>query len=84
MSEVYPGPCQTSKMKRFVKTVNNFWPLAITAQHSILDIWQGSEYAPAMIELSLSSPWFLEKVVPDLYFCFFLFFYQSCEVVRIL
>ena len=38
MSEVYPGLCQTSKMKRFVKTVNNFWPLAITAQHSILDI----------------------------------------------
>ena len=56
MSEVYPGPCQTSKMKRFVKTVNSFWPLAITAKHSILDIWQGYEYPPAMIELSLSSP----------------------------
>ena len=45
MSEVYPGPCQTPKMKRFVKTVNTFWPLAIATKHSILDIWQGSEYA---------------------------------------
>ena len=56
MSEVYPGPCQTPKMKRFVKTVNTFWLLAIATKHSILDISQGSEYALAMIELSFSSP----------------------------
>ena len=38
-------PCLTSMMKRFAKTVNDFQQLAIFAKRSIIDVWQGSEYA---------------------------------------
>ena len=32
-------------MKRFAQIVNDFWPLGIFAKRSILEVWQGSEYA---------------------------------------
>ena len=38
---MYSVPCQTSKMER------RFSPLTIFAKRSILDVWQGSEYASA-------------------------------------
>ena len=38
ITEVYPGLCQTSKIKRLAKIVNNFKPLTIFAKHSILDV----------------------------------------------
>ena len=41
--------CQESITKRFAKTINSFYPLTIFAKCSILDVWQSSEYAPAMI-----------------------------------
>ena len=34
-------------MEHFEKTVDCFEPLAIFAKRSILDVWQGSEYASA-------------------------------------
>ena len=43
--EVYSEPCQTSKIEHFVKIVNDFQPLSIFAKRSILDIWEGCEYA---------------------------------------
>ena len=44
-SEVYSEPCQTYKMKRFMRTANNYFqPLIIFAKSSILDIWHVSEY----------------------------------------
>ena len=43
--EVYSEPCQTFKMDQFPKLVNSWKPLAILTKSSILDIWQGSEYA---------------------------------------
>ena len=36
--EVYLDPCQTSKMKYFVKIVNGFYPLTILSKSSILDV----------------------------------------------
>ena len=39
------GPRQTSKMKVFEKIVDGFQLITIFAKSSILDIWQGSEYA---------------------------------------
>ena len=45
LSEVYSDSCQISKMKRFAKIFNSFEPLTIFTKHSILDIWQVSEYA---------------------------------------
>ena len=39
--------CQTSKMKCFAKIVNGWKPLTIFAKRSILDTYQGSEYASA-------------------------------------
>ena len=41
MSEAYSEPCQICKMECFVKIANGF------AKLSILDVWQGSEYASA-------------------------------------
>ena len=38
-------PYQTSKMKCFAEIVENKNSLNILAKHSILDVWQGSEYA---------------------------------------
>ena len=34
--------------ERFAKLVNGFKPVTIFAERSILDIWQGSEYAYKM------------------------------------
>ena len=42
-SEVYSEPCQSAKMDLFAKTVNGFQPL--TTLSSILDVWQGFQYA---------------------------------------
>ena len=44
-TEAYSEPCQTSKIESFAKIVNGFMPLTIFAKRSILDVWQGSEYA---------------------------------------
>ena len=41
----YSESYQTSKMERFVKTVNGFYPLTGSAKRSILDVWHGSKYA---------------------------------------
>ena len=45
MAETYSEPWYTSKMELLVKIVNSFQPLPISPKSSILDIWQGSEYA---------------------------------------
>ena len=37
-TEAYPEPCQTSKMERFAKIVNDFYPLTIFTRRSILDV----------------------------------------------
>ena len=37
----------TYKMERFGKIIEGFEPSTIFAERSILDIWQGSEYASA-------------------------------------
>ena len=37
-----------SKMEHFAKIGNGFYPLTIFAKRSILDIWQGSEYASGL------------------------------------
>ena len=47
-SEAYSEHCQTSKMERFEKIIEDFEPLTIFAKRSILYVWQGSEYAPAV------------------------------------
>ena len=47
-SEAYSEPFQTYKMERFAKIVNNFQPLTIFTNRSILDIWEGYEYAYVM------------------------------------
>ena len=43
--ETYPEPFETSKMECFAKIVNEFYTLTVFTKRSILDIWQGSEYA---------------------------------------
>ena len=40
---MYSEPHQTPKKKRFEKNVGGLW--VIFAKYSVLDIWQGSEYA---------------------------------------
>ena len=40
--------CLTSKMKLFPKIVKSEKPFTIFAKTSILDVWQGSEYAPEL------------------------------------
>ena len=37
--------CQTPKMELFAKLVKNEKPLTIFVKTSMLDVWQGSEYA---------------------------------------
>ena len=44
-SEANSQPCQTFKMELFARIVKNWNPFTICAKASILDIWQGSEYA---------------------------------------
>ena len=41
--------CPTSKMDRFAKIVNSIQQLTILAKHSVLDVWQVSEYASVHI-----------------------------------
>ena len=50
--EVYTKPCQIFKKKCFAKIINGFLPLSIFAKRSILDIWEGSEYAPGTVSTS--------------------------------
>ena len=38
MSEAYSVPCQTSKLELFAKIVNNFQPLTIFEESSILNV----------------------------------------------
>ena len=45
----------------FNKKVNGFYPLTIFAKHSILDVWQGSEYASGLLKL-LCRGWIQGKV----------------------
>ena len=54
----YLEPCQTSKMERFVKTVNDSMLLTIFAKGTILDVSQGSEYA-SVYEFN----WFIAIVI---------------------
>ena len=46
VSQVHSEPCETSKMKRFVKIVNgfNFQSLTIFVKRFILNVCQGSKY----------------------------------------
>ena len=46
-SEAYSEHCQIFKMERFEKKIEGFEPLIIFAKRSILNFWQGSEYASA-------------------------------------
>ena len=43
--------CQTSEMECFTKKVNNFYPSTIFAKHSILYVWQSSEYSSGLLKL---------------------------------
>ena len=43
--EEYLEPCRTFKVKHFAKKVNSFLALTNFKKHSILDLWQGSEYS---------------------------------------
>ena len=57
MPEAYSEYFQTSKMEPFAKTVN-----AVFAKISILDIWQGSEYASGCLTvLEKESRYFLNQ-----------------------
>ena len=40
-----PSPVNHPKMQIFVKVVNDFQSSTVFAKSSILDVWQGSEYA---------------------------------------
>ena len=51
----YSEPCQTSKMERFTKIVNCLKSLTIFVKRSILDVWQGSEYAYAIYCIKMIS-----------------------------
>ena len=55
-SEAYSEKYQTSKMERFVKTVNGVKLLIIFAKRSILDVWQGCEYASLLVK-SFDNVW---------------------------
>ena len=46
-NEGYSEHCQTSKMELFEKIIENFESLTIFEKRSILNVWQGSEYASA-------------------------------------
>ena len=67
-TEAYSEPCQIFKMDHFVKIVNDKKALAIFAKHSILDVWQDSEYASDQwpIFKSYIEPWiFAIKYFPE-------------------
>ena len=44
------NPVKISKMECLTKWANSFQPLFF-AKHSILDVWQGSEYASGLLKL---------------------------------
>ena len=44
-SEAYSEPCQISKIEAFAQIVNGFQFLTILAKSSILNVWQGYEFA---------------------------------------
>ena len=46
-NEGYSEHCQTSKMELFEKIIENLESLTIFEKRSILNAWQGSEYASA-------------------------------------
>ena len=48
-------------MKRFAKIVNGYKLLTIFTKRSILDVWQGSEYASGIDDLSFYI-WFNDSV----------------------
>ena len=58
VTEAYSEPCQASKMKRFAKIVHSFQSWTIFAKHSVLDFWQGSEYAN---DLQVSDIWMMTE-----------------------
>ena len=45
LTEGYPKPCKIYEMQLLAKIINSFQPLTIFATVTILDVWQGSEYA---------------------------------------
>ena len=47
--EAYSEPCQTSNMEFFRKIIIDFHSSTGLAKSSILDVWQGSEYASVLI-----------------------------------
>ena len=68
MAEANSETCQTSKMERFAKIVNDFQLLTILAKCSLIDVWQGSEYAskqPALQKTQVKS-FYLVKGSPHL------------------
>ena len=44
-AEGYSEPCRTSKIELFTKILISLKPWTIFAKSSILDLWQGYEYA---------------------------------------
>ena len=44
-TEAYSETCQIYKMELFAKTVASFQRLTLSARGSVLDVWQGIEYA---------------------------------------
>ena len=50
--EVYSKPCQTSKMERFAKIFNDFYPLTFFAKRTILDIGEVCEYAYVIYDIN--------------------------------
>ena len=49
ITDAYSEPCQTSKMEYLLKKKNSPYPLTIFAKHSILDVWQRSEYTSVLL-----------------------------------
>ena len=64
-TDAYSEPCQTSKMGHFAEMVNDWKLLRNFAKRSILDIWQGSEFASAinLWDLSVSEKISDQKVL---------------------
>ena len=48
ITDAYSEPCQTSKMEYLLKK-NSPYTLTIFAKHSILDVWQMSEYTSVLL-----------------------------------
>ena len=60
--ETYSETFRTSNMELFAKIVNEFHLLNISAKSSILDVWQGSEYAYVTDACELICPcWSADK-----------------------